>query len=220
MTEHVLITGANRGIGLALCQRYCDRQDRVTAVCREASPELRELPVNIIGGVDVRAGTGVDRLVTELEETPIDLLINNAGILHSDRWPDLDFESIEEQFRVNALGPLRVTHGLRNLLRDGSRICIMTSRMGSIGDNTSGGYYGYRMSKSAVNMAGMSLHHDLSGRGISVLMLHPGPVATEMTDHQGADVDAVAARIVERLDELGQDKSGTFVHVENYPLPW
>jgi NAD(P)-dependent dehydrogenase (short-subunit alcohol dehydrogenase family) len=132
----------------------------------------------------------------------------------------LDFVSIERQFRVNALGPLRVTEALLACLSAASKVGILTSRMGSIEDNTSGGYYGYRMSKAAVNMAGMSLARDLKERGIAVALLHPGMVATEMTGGRGIPPEQSAASLIRRMDALDISTTGSFWHAEGEPLPW
>ena len=147
--------------------------------------------------------------------------MNNAGILRPDKLDSVDFDSMVEQYRVNTIGPLRVTRALLGNLTSGSTVGIVTSRVGSIEDNTSGNNYGYRCSKSAANMVGMNLHHDLSPRGITVLLLHPGYVRTDMTGGSGmTDADESARGLVERLTELGPDQSGTFWHAEGYELPW
>ena len=125
-----------------------------------------------------------------------------------------------EQFRVNSLGPLRVTQALADNLHEGSKVAIVSSRVGSIADNSSGNYYGYRMSKSAVNMAGMNLRHDLEPRGIAVALLHPGLVATEMTGGQGIKPVDAASGLVARIDELSLENTGGFWHAEGYVLPW
>jgi NAD(P)-dependent dehydrogenase (short-subunit alcohol dehydrogenase family) len=150
----------------------------------------------------------------------IDVLVNNAGILSEESLDDLDVERIRRQFEVNALGPLRVTQALLGNLGRGAKVAIITSRMGSVADNGSGGYYGYRMSKAAVNMAGMSLARDLRDRGITVLLLHPGMVATGMTGSRGIPVAESAAGLIARIDSLGIADTGTFHHANGEPLPW
>ncbi len=171
-----LITGANRGIGLEYCRQLKQRGDHVIAVCREASAELKELDVSIETGVDVTLDTDIKRLVKKLDYQQIDVLINNAAIVERFSLDNLDVNSIRRQFEVNALAPLRLTHALLPNLRAGSKIIMMTSRMGSIEDNTSGGSYGYRMSKVALCMAGKSLSIDLKPKKIAVAILHPGLV--------------------------------------------
>jgi NAD(P)-dependent dehydrogenase (short-subunit alcohol dehydrogenase family) len=216
----VLITGANRGIGLEMASQYEARGDEVIAVCRRSSAELEAMGVEVFDGVDVTSGESLAGLAAALRGRRIDRLVNNAGILERDGLDDLDFEGIERQFRVNALGPLRATAALRPLLAEGSKVFIVTSRMGSVEDNSSGGYYGYRMSKAAVNIAGRSLSVDLKDAGIAVFLLHPGYVATDMTGRQGIPVEQAAAGLIERMDTLQLEQTGTFWHQEGYALPW
>ena len=216
----VVVTGANQGIGLELCRRFSGRGDSVIAVCRRASAELRALGCEVVEGVDVSDDDAVTRLATTLAGRRIDVLVNNAGVLSGETLDDLDFGRIRRQFEINALGPLRVTHALLPCLGAGSKVVIITSRMGSIADNGSGGYYGYRMSKAAVNMAGASLAQDLKGRGIAVLLLHPGMVATGMTGQQGIPVGESAANLIARIDALGLPETGTFHHASGETLPW
>jgi NAD(P)-dependent dehydrogenase (short-subunit alcohol dehydrogenase family) len=215
-----VITGASRGIGLELCRQLAVRGDRVIAVCRNSTPELRALGCEIVDGVEVTDAAAIASLAQQLRGEHIDVLINNAGILAHDSLDNLDLDGIRRQFEVNALGPLRITHALLSGLQSGAKVVIITSRMGSIGDNGSGGYYGYRMSKAAVNMAGASLARDLGERGITVLILHPGMVATDMTDRNGVPVADSAASLIARMDELGPEESGSFHHANGEPLPW
>lgn len=216
----VLITGANRGIGLEMTRQYSARGDEVIAVCRLSNPALDELGVRVIDGIDVTSDESVARLVNELDGVHIDRLVNNAGILERNALDDFDAASVERQFRVNAVAPLRVTTVVLPLLRDGSGVFIITSRMGSVDDNTSGGAYGYRMSKAAVNMAGKSLSVDLKESGIGVFLLHPGWVSTDMTGNTGIGVEQSAAGLIDRMDNLDISQTGTFWHQEGYPLPW
>ncbi|NCF62335.1 MAG: SDR family NAD(P)-dependent oxidoreductase [Gammaproteobacteria bacterium] len=216
----ILITGANRGIGLEMARRYSARGDEVIAVCRKSSKELDVPGIRTIEGIDVTSTESVTRLVQELQGKIIDCLVNNAGILDRNNLGSLDWESMERQYRVNALGPLLVTDALRSNLTQGSRVFIITSRMGSIDDNTSGGSYGYRMSKAAVNMAGKSLSVDLEKAGIAVFLLHPGWVSTEMTGHTGISVQDSVGGLIERMDALDISQTGTFWHQEGYELPW
>lgn len=216
-----VITGANRGIGLELCRQLSARNDRVIGVCRGASPELAGLDVRVEEGVDVTEPASVAALVQRLDGTRVDVLVNMAGILTRESLDDLDFDRIVRQFHVNAVGPLRLTAALLPLMGEGSKVVLVTSRMGSIGDNTSGGRYGYRMSKAALNMAGVSLAHDLRPRGIAVGIVHPGFVRTDMTGQQGLiDPPESAAGIVARVDELSLQNSGSFWHQNGELLPW
>jgi len=222
---HIVITGSNRGIGLELTRQYAARGDHVTAVCRRRSAELEALGVRIIDGIDVTEEQGVGKLRTALEHgdsgpASIDVLINNAGILNSDTLETLDFDDMLEQYRVNALGPLRVTLRLKDLIPSGGKVAIVSSRVGSIADNGSGNNYGYRASKTAVNQIGTNLKHDLLAKGIAVALLHPGLVATEMTGGRGIAAEDAARGLIERIDALSLDNTGSFWHAEGHILPW
>jgi NAD(P)-dependent dehydrogenase (short-subunit alcohol dehydrogenase family) len=218
----ILITGANRGIGLALARAYKARGDDVIAVCRVTSAALDGLGVTVHEGIEVTDDASVQHLANSLDPGPIDVVINNAGIHSDETLDDLNFDRIRRQFEVNSLGPLRVTRALLPHLREGSKVVIVTSRSGAIGDNGSGRTYGYRMSKAAVNMAGVNLAIDLKPRGIPVLLLHPGMVKTDMSGGGPGAVEAkdAAARMVQRIDELSLDTTGKFLHAEGYELPW
>ena len=220
----VLVTGANRGIGLALTRRFTGRGDRVIAVCRHSSPELDATGAQVEPGIDVSDDTALAALAQRLADTRIDVLVLNAGILGNESFGSIDnegFDSMRRQFEVNTLGPLRVAQVLSERLGEGGKIGIVTSRMGSVADNGSGGYYGYRASKAAVNAVGKSLALDLRPRGIAVFLLHPGYVATDMVGGTGdVSPDQSAAQLVERLDTLGLEQSGTFWHANGSPLPW
>jgi NAD(P)-dependent dehydrogenase (short-subunit alcohol dehydrogenase family) len=217
-----LITGANRGIGLEYCRQLKARGDNVIAVCRSTSAELEDLGIAVETGVDLTSDESVANLVKRLKDRSIDVLINNAGILERVSLENLDFNSIRQQFEVNALGTLRLTHSLLPHLRSGSKIIIMTSRMGSIDDNTSGGSYGYRMSKVALSMAGKSLSVDLKPRGIAVAILHPGLVQTRMTGFtdSGITPERSVKGLLARINELNLENTGTFWHSNGEILPW
>ena len=218
---NAIITGANRGIGLHLCRALKDRGYTITALCRQPSDALSSLGVNIHANYDVTDGASVEAFAQLVEAGTVDLLINNAGILQGMSLDELDLESARQQFEVNALGPLRVTHSLLHALKDGARVALVTSRMGSIADNDSGGSYGYRMSKAALNAAGVSLAIDLRARGIMVAILHPGYVRTDMTGHSGLiDADESVTGLLQRIDELTPENSGSFWHTNGELLPW
>ena len=217
----VLITGCNRGIGLHLARQLVERGDGVIGVCRTASDELRATGARIVEGVDVGQGEAMTVLKEAIGDERIDVLINNAGILRRDYdLGQIDYDTMLEQYRVNTLGPLRVTEALLNNLDDGSKVIIITSRVGSIDDNASGGNYGYRASKTAVNQVGTNLKHDLKPRGVAVALLHPGLVATDMTGGTGIDPADSAAGLIARIDALTLESSGGFWHAEGYELPW
>ena len=217
-----LVTGSNRGIGLEYCRQLQTRGEQVIAVCRQPSPELEALGVRLETGVDITAGDSVTNLVERLDGVPIDGLIHNAGILESTSLDRLDLASMRRQFEVNALAPLRLTQALLGQLQAGSKLILMTSRMGSIDDNSSGGSYGYRMSKVALNMAGRSLAIDLRPRGIAVAILHPGLVRTRMVNFnaQGISPEQAVRGLLQRIDALTLETSGTFWHANGEILPW
>jgi NAD(P)-dependent dehydrogenase (short-subunit alcohol dehydrogenase family) len=193
----------------------------VTALCRQPSDALADLGINVHESYDITDGAAIDAFARTVEPDTVDLLINNAGILHGTTLEDLDLESVRRQFEVNALGPLRVTRSLLHAFGEGAKIALITSRMGSIADNDSGGSYGYRMSKAALNAAGMSLARDLHARGIAVAILHPGYVRTDMTGQSGLiNADESVAGLLQRIDELDLNNTGTFWHTNGEILPW
>ena len=217
-----VITGANRGIGYEYCKQLTKRGDEAIALCRTPSPELLDLGIRVETNVDITSDTSVANVAQRLQGTTIDVLINNAGILDRVTLEDLDFDSIRQQFEVNALGPLRLTKALLPLMKDGAKLIMMTSRMGSIDDNTSGSSYGYRMSKVALSMAGKSLSHDLRDRDIAVAILHPGLVKTRMTGFTayGITPEESVNGLIDRIDQLTVETTGTFWHANGEILPW
>jgi NAD(P)-dependent dehydrogenase (short-subunit alcohol dehydrogenase family) len=217
-----LITGANRGIGLEYCRQLKSRGDAVVAVCREASGALQDLGVRIEAGVDVTSPASIADLVSRLDGLPLDILIQNAGILERTRLDQLDLDSLRRQFEVNAIAPLNLSRAVLGQMHPGAKLVLMTSRMGSIADNSSGGAYGYRMSKVALCMAGKSLSIDLRSRGIAVAILHPGMVSTAMTGFspEGITTTASVQGLLARIDALSLETSGTFWHANGSVLPW
>ncbi|MGS2720241.1 SDR family oxidoreductase [Paraglaciecola aestuariivivens] len=217
----VVITGANRGIGLEFVKQYLAKGHKVIALCRNSSDELSASGAKVIDKVDVGNPECLAKILPDLTDIKIDLLINNAGVLANESLEDMSAATIEYQFRVNALGPVLVTQLLQGQLAQNAKVILITSRMGSITDNTSGGYYGYRMSKAALNMAGRSLAHDLAPKNIAVALLHPGFVQTEMVNNKG-DVSASQAvtSLMQRIDQLSMHTTGTFWHANGEELPW
>ncbi|EAR07528.1 SDR family oxidoreductase [Reinekea blandensis] len=216
-----VITGANRGIGLALAERLSQQGYRIIGVCRHSSDELNAIAEQVIENIDVTSAEAVTQLQQALADTPIDLLINNAGLLEDNVLGSIDFDSIQRMMDVNAYAPLRVTEALVANLKPGSKVGMITSRMGSIADNTSGGRYGYRASKAALNAFGKSLAEDLKPKEIAVALLHPGYVQTRMVGFGGLIAPQEAADgLVARLDELTLENSGSFWHSNGERLPW
>jgi NAD(P)-dependent dehydrogenase (short-subunit alcohol dehydrogenase family) len=223
-----LVTGADRGIAEAVCRELAARGDRVIAACLGDRSSLADLGVEVVPRVDVTSAADVAKLAAAVGDRRLDVLLHVAGIVRDGRLGSFDYEDLAREYEVNALGPLRVTEALLPCLGEGSKIGIVTSRVGSLGENGSGGLYGYRMSKAAANMAGINLARELAPRRIAVVLLHPGSVLTEMTRglaERGAVGNlvepAVAARgLVARLDELTMETTGTFRHANGESLPW
>jgi len=232
-----IVTGSGGGLGRAHALLLASRGAKVvvndlggafdgtgsgTSMADKVVEEIRSAGGEAVpnyDGVDTWQG-GQNIVKTALDAFgKVDILINNAGIFTNETFRDLDFEEIRRNFEVNALGPLRVTHALQDRLRKGAKIVLITSRMGSIGDNGSGAYYGYRMAKAALNMAGVNLAHDLRGRA-SVAILHPGLVATRMTGFAGISTEESAAGLIARIDALQPEDSGGFWHANGERLPW
>ncbi len=219
----ILITGCARGIGLQLTRQYLAAGHEVIAVCRAPGDILPTLGGECIDGIELTHAGDLQRLQATVGERRIDVLIHNAGKLHRESLGSLrdDADSLRAQFETNTLAPLLLTEALLPNLGSGGKIAFISSRMGSIADNSSGGYYGYRMSKGALNVAGKSLAIDLKPRGIAVALLHPGFVRTDMTGGAG-DIDAAsaAAQLIERIDALDLEHSGRFWHARGEELPW
>lgn len=217
----VLVTGAGRGIGLELCKVFKSRGDVVIAVCRTATEELDALGVEVLAGIDVTDDDSGKRIIDALKDRRIDVLINNAGVFNDNTLGGIDYDNVTRQIEVNAIAPLRITEALLSHLGEGAKVAMITSRMGSIADNGSGAYYGYRMSKAALNAAGVSLARDLAPRGISVALLHPGFVQTRMVGFAGDITPQQAAeRLAARIDGLTLANSGTFWHSNGDVLAW
>ncbi len=220
-----LIIGASRGIGLEAVRQLRERGDTVIAAVRSATPELEATGAEVHEGVDVTRHESLFGLAEALSGRTLEWVLVVSGVMRAQRLGELDAEAvagIREQFETNALGPLMAAEALAPRLAEGGKLGIVTSRMGSIADNTSGNSYGYRMSKAAVNMAAASLAYDLQPRGIAVGLLHPGWVRTDMTGHSGLiDPPESAAALIERMDHIGMADSGRFWHAPNREiLPW
>lgn len=218
----VLITGANRGIGLAFARAFRRRGDEVIGTAREpaGAGDLAESGARV-EELDVSDDASVAALVERVEGVPIDLLINNAGILRRDRLESFDPQVVLRQFDVNALGTLRVTAALVPNLKLGTapKVVGITSRMGSVGDNASGGFYGYRASKAAMNAIIKSLSIDLAPW--PVVVVHPGYIRTRLTGNQGdLSADEAVERMMGLIDRLDRSMSGRFFHRDGHELPW
>lgn len=230
----IVITGTNRGIGLELTRQYLARGDTVDAAVRFTSQAtaLNALVAAAQGRLrvhacDVTSDGEVHAFSHALERADgagIDLLINNAGVMGKmTSLEELDVADLHSTFEVNAVGPLRVTRALMSLVLRSRRKAIvhMTSKMGSIDDNTSGGAYAYRMSKAALNMACRSMAIDLADRGVVTAVFHPGWVQTDMGGlHAPTPVDVSARGLIAQFDALTAEKSGRFWSFEGTEIPW
>ena len=228
---NITITGANQGIGLSLTKLYLSQGHKVYAICR-SDDNLVTLNANnnlaIINNCDVRDEQNIQSIAEYFKNIKIDLLINNAGILRDETLGALNVQSINDQFQTNALAPLLVTQSLLDSLITQpennstlTKVIFITSRMGSITDNTSGGRYGYRMSKVALNIAAKSMSVDLKSSNIAVGIIHPGLVGTQMIGgHGNVTPDEAAQMISSRIEGLDLNSSGTFLHANGEVLPW
>lgn len=217
-----LVVGSNRGIGFQLAKQLREeRGHEVIATCRKVSPELAALDVEVIEGVDVTSDEAVAHLDEALGDRKLSGIWVVAGLLKRTPLENLDWDLMRAQMEVNAFGALRVVAKLHPRVIDEGRIALLTSRMGSMADNGSGGFYGYRMSKAALNAAGVSLARDLSGRRIAVGLFHPGFVRTAMTGGNGnLDPDESARMLLDRYEELDMETSGRFWHANGEEIPW
>ena len=222
---HVVIVGADRGIAAGLVREYKSRGDTVTAVCQHDGEHWAAEGVRVVPNTDVTSDADVQRMAEQLGGTSIDVLIHVAGIGSTDKWGHFDFDAMLSHYNLNALGPLRVVDALSDKFAEGGKIGIVTSRMGSIGDNASGRMYSYRMSKAAANMLGVNLYHQFRSRNVHVMLLHPGTVATEMTKgakewNSFTTPEESAAGLARQMDALGPDTPPEFRHQDGTLLPW
>lgn len=228
-----LVVGADRGIAHAMARHLHERGEDVVAACLGDGADLTGLGIAVEPGVDVTSDESVTGLGKRLEQRGVRLsrLVHVAGIMHLDTLDTVDLDDVRRQFEVNTIGPLRVVRELRGLLEPGAKVGILTSRVGSLGDNSSGGDYAYRISKAAANMVARNLHHDLSKQGAMVQALHPGMVRTHLLDVIDPDQmqryavafappEQAAAQLVAVLDALTPDEAGRFQHADGGFLPW
>ena len=233
-SRHVLVTGANRGLGLEFTRQLLARGERVVATCRQPG---KATALNLLAGehpgrlhvlpLDVAAPKSHAELARELPLVlgaggRLGLLLNNAGVLHSgERFGRLGADNLEHSFRTNAMGPLLLTQALAPLLADGARVVNLSSRLGSIASTERFGTPSYNISKAALNMATVLLAHALADRGIVVAAFSPGWVRTEMGGDSAevAPEDAVAG-ILRQVDLLGDADSGRFMGTDGDAIPW
>ncbi|HYE52237.1 MAG TPA: SDR family oxidoreductase [Azospirillaceae bacterium] len=225
----VIVTGANRGIGLELARQYAADGWRVVATARDPgrAEALRAVPGVDVRPLDVRDPAAIADFAAGLKDLTVDVLVNNAGVLGPE--PDrqdarhLDPEGWVETMRVNALAPVLLTLALRPALARAARprVATISSVMGSVAGSTAGGRYAYRMSKAAVNMGNRSLSLDLRGDGIACIVMHPGWVQTDMGGSGAPVAPADSAAGIRRvIDGLTLDDTGRFLDYRGEALPW
>lgn len=228
----LLITGANRGIGLELCKQYLNDGWKVHATCRDPNNATRlsvladKYPDNLtIHTLDVSNFEQISSLKNTIGDLPIDVLFNNAGIYgnEANHLGHLDTEAWLETFKVNVISPMKILETFADNVESSSlkTIANMTSKMGSIEDNGFGGRYAYRSSKTALNMTMVSAALELKDRDISVLLLHPGWVRTDMGGPNGElSVEESAMKLRKIVDNSTLDDSGKFFDINGETIPW
>ncbi len=226
----VLITGANRGIGLEFTRQYLARGETVLATCRDPkhADALNQLAKDhsalSVLTLDVSSSDSLSSFPSQLAETPIDIFINNAGIYGPrSSFGDLEEAAWAEVFKVNSSAPLILTQLVIDNLRAANtrKMVFLTSKMGSIADNQGGGSYIYRSSKAALNAAVKSLAIDLSAEGFLVGLLHPGWVRTDMGGPNGLiDVETSVTGLTSVIDNLSAENSGGFFNYDGNIIPW
>lgn len=227
--ETVLITGTNRGLGLEFVKQYAAEGWRVLACSRQpdAAIELKDLAKqhqNVeIFALDVADFAQIDALANQLKNERIDLLINNAGVYPSSSFGNINYEDWTAAFKVNSMAPLKMVEAFITQISGSSlkKVATLSSKMGSLDDNTSGGSYLYRSSKTAVNMAMKSLAIDLRPKGISVVTLHPGWVQTDMGGPNGLiDAPTSVSGLRKVIANLSLQNSGKFIAYDGKEVPW
>lgn len=232
MQKTVLITGANRGLGLEFVRQYAEAGWRVIATCRSvaAAKELTALADEYssvqIETMDVADFKQIDALSALLADEAIDVLLNNAGVYGDDAehgFGNLDFQVWSQTLSINTLAPVKMAEAFLPQLERGSNklIASVSSLMGSIADNGSGGSICYRSSKAALNAAMKSVAIDLRDKAIGVLILHPGWVKTDMGGKNALiEVEESVSGMRQRIKEFSFEQSGCFVNYKGDVLPW
>ena len=224
---NVFITGSNRGLGLEFVKQYLTLGHHVYATCRDPkdAQELNQIEdKNLeILKLDVSNPKDIQAIKSQLGNKPIDILINNAGIWRGSAIGSINEQDWLDSFSVNTIAPIKTAEALLDNIKSGhlKKIVSITSKMGSIDDNTSGGSYIYRSSKSALNSAMQSLRHDLSGHDIATLTLHPGWVRTDMGG-SGAwiDVEESVSGMIQVINNLSLKNSGQYLDYAGKSINW
>jgi NAD(P)-dependent dehydrogenase (short-subunit alcohol dehydrogenase family) len=230
--RHCLITGASRGIGLEFTRQLLGQGWKVTATARNPHDSeglktlMQDYPDALqVASLDVRNRNSMESVVSRFSDKPVDLLINNAGVLQDQgrTLETIEAKTVVESLETNAVAPLVLTQLLLPSLRLGRSpmAVFITSRMGSIADNTSGGYYAYRSSKAALNMLVKSMSIDLKPAGVTCLLLHPGWVKTDMGG-AGATLDVVSSvkGMLKVIGETSIATTGAYLDYTGARIPW
>jgi short-subunit dehydrogenase len=224
----VLITGANRGLGLEFVRQYASDNYEVIACARKLNKKdslhkLQEAYKNIsIFSLDIQNFTSIDQLAKTLKK-PIDILINNAGVYPDSSIDHIDYDAWLDAFKINTLAAFKMTKAFLPHLKKGDlkKVASLTSKMGSIDDNSGGGEYLYRSSKTALNMVMKSLSIDLKPYDLSLITLHPGWVRTDMGGPNGLiDADESVAGMKRQIDKLSVKTTGQFIAYDGKKIPW
>ena len=224
--KNILITGANRGIGLKFAE-VLSANNNIYATARDITnaDDLKKFDHTELLELDLLNKDSIKSFCSELKDIPLDMIINNAGIFQDEQMEEtiLDPELWLDEIMINAIGPVFLSQKLKENIMSGNdkKIIFISSQMGSIDDNYSGGYYFYRTSKSALNSAAKSLSIDWKADGISVLMLHPGWVRTDMGGSNAKlDIDTSVSKMLDVINSLDMGKTGTFLNYEGKKLEW
>ena len=225
----VLVTGANRGLGYEFVKQYSENKFDVFACCRNVNEakklkELAETSNKIkVYELDVGNLKVIKSLSQQLKNEKIDVLINNAGIYRSSTVGNINYDDWMESFKVNTIAPYQIVENfLEQIINsDLKKVVSITSKMGSIDDNTSGGSYIYRSSKTALNSMMRSLTHDLKNQGVATLTLHPGWVRTDMGGPGGwiNSIESVQG-MIKQIDKLTIDDSGKYLDYAGKTINW
>ena len=223
-----VVIGADKGIGRSIVRALATRGEAdVVAVCLGAGADLAGEASLVVPDTDVTSTPAVARMAETIaaRHKRVDVLFHVSGILSQDTLGEIDFEQCKREFDINTIGPMRTVQALLPLLQEGAKVGILTSRVGSLTDNSSGGLYAYRVSKAGANMVALNLHLDLSKRGVAVVALHPGMVATDLTKDYPrgphfATPDEAATGLIARMDALTLAGAGQFLHANGERLPW
>ena len=224
--KNILITGANRGLGLEFVKQFQNRNNTIIATSRHDKNcvELKKIKDVKLLQLDLLSDQSIDHFVKNIGHEPIDLIINNAGIFHDEQFKnDLDSTLWQEEILINAISPIILTRKLKKNILSGidKKIVFISSQMGSIDDNYSGSNYFYRSSKAALNAAAKSLAIDWKNDNLAVLMLHPGWVKTDMGgDEAKLSISESVQQMITIINNFSIEQTGSFLNYAGEKLEW